>query len=358
MKLHIFNPEHDIALASFHPNFTAPHAGRQLRGDLGFLPALWAEGGDVVLVDDVEGAKEHVRHVKNRPRHDIHFMTKEQLRDIASAHLEISPWGWNPSIKRELLKAGIADELMPTDQRLKEIRDLSSRVWACHHLQSGVTVVDSLEHLDQRVRAMENCVLKSPWSSSGRGVRYVSTERWTDDTDRAWASKVIDAQGCVVVEPYYNKVKDFAMEFEVLADGRICYRGLSLFHTEKGAYTGSVIASEDVKESLLAPFVSTAQLRDLRRQVVDIMTRNNIYKVYTGPFGVDMMVYANGDALMVNPCVELNLRRTMGHVALTLGSHASDRMRLMGIHYDGSHYHLRVRESTHGTEEPEDYRFT
>ena len=49
--LHIFNPEHDIALASNMERFTAPHAGRQLRGDLGYLPAFWAEEGDVVIVD-------------------------------------------------------------------------------------------------------------------------------------------------------------------------------------------------------------------------------------------------------------------------------------------------------------------
>ena len=47
MTLHIFNPEHDIALASGLANFTAPHAGRQLRHDLGFLPAIWAQEGDV-----------------------------------------------------------------------------------------------------------------------------------------------------------------------------------------------------------------------------------------------------------------------------------------------------------------------
>ena len=50
-KLHIFNPEHDIALASNLTNFTAPHAGRQLRADLGFLPALWADEGDYVWVE-------------------------------------------------------------------------------------------------------------------------------------------------------------------------------------------------------------------------------------------------------------------------------------------------------------------
>ena len=42
MKLHIFNPEHDLALAANLSNFTAPHAGRQLRADLGFIPAIWA----------------------------------------------------------------------------------------------------------------------------------------------------------------------------------------------------------------------------------------------------------------------------------------------------------------------------
>ena len=56
MKLHIFNPEHDIALAYNSILFTPPHAGRELRSDLGFIPALWADDGDFVLVDDVEAA--------------------------------------------------------------------------------------------------------------------------------------------------------------------------------------------------------------------------------------------------------------------------------------------------------------
>ena len=49
MKLHIFNPDHDLALAANQKIFTAPHAGRLLRGDLSFIPALWADDGDLVL---------------------------------------------------------------------------------------------------------------------------------------------------------------------------------------------------------------------------------------------------------------------------------------------------------------------
>ena len=57
MTLHIFNPEHDIALAANLANFTSPKAGRELRRDLGFLPLLWAKEGDSVLVDDIEIAQ-------------------------------------------------------------------------------------------------------------------------------------------------------------------------------------------------------------------------------------------------------------------------------------------------------------
>ena len=61
--IHIFNPEHDIALGAHVEQFTAPHAARQLRHDLGFLPMIWAEEGDKVIVEDVEAAKEAFRHL-------------------------------------------------------------------------------------------------------------------------------------------------------------------------------------------------------------------------------------------------------------------------------------------------------
>ncbi len=355
MNLHVFNPEHDIALASFLGKFTAPHAGRQLRSDLGFLPALWAGTGDVVLVDDVDCAKEHLRHIKIRPRHPFDFVTREQLSEPRFSDLQICPWGWDPALKYELVKAGVAETLLPTVKQLSDIRVLSSREWACAHLQVGAFTANAPSALDLLVKDLRHCVIKSPWSSSGRGVRYAYSDRWEGDSIRKWAYKVIETQGCVTVEPYYNKVKDFGMEFESMADGTIRYCGLSLFHTERGAYTGNVIATEEDKEALLAPYVSAAQLRDLRTRVIDVLSHHYIYKVYTGPFGVDMMVYNNGGALEVNPCVEINLRRTMGHVALALSPRASSPLRLMGIHYDGSHYHLRVRETTHGAEAITDY---
>lgn len=47
-----------------------------------------------------------------------------------------------------------------------------------------------------------------------------------------------------MIEPLYNKVYDFGMEFMANADGTIDYLGLSLFDTRGGAYTASICATE------------------------------------------------------------------------------------------------------------------
>ena len=104
MKLHIFNPEHDIALAYNSISFTPPHAGRELRSDLGFIPALWADDGDCVLVDDVEAALERVRHIRSLA-HDVVFVSKNDIPALvadAPDTLKIDPWGWDKALCHNL----------------------------------------------------------------------------------------------------------------------------------------------------------------------------------------------------------------------------------------------------------------
>ena len=52
MRIYIFNPEHDMSLASGLVNYTPHRAGHLLRHDLPFLPAVWAKQDDAVLVDE------------------------------------------------------------------------------------------------------------------------------------------------------------------------------------------------------------------------------------------------------------------------------------------------------------------
>lgn len=199
---------------------------------------------------------------------------------------------------------------------------------------------------------MQRAVVKAPWSSSGRGVRYLTAQMLQDPGFSRWAERIIEKQGGVTVEPYYNKVKDFGMEFEAI-DGQIVYRGLSLFQVAKNAYTGNVLASEEEKEEMLQSYVSYEQLEAISQHVCEVM-QPALKGVYSGPFGVDMMVCAKKPGskdVFINPCIELNLRRTMGHVALALSGHGEHPIRMMQVLFDGNRYHLTVRKIEQNTKQ-------
>lgn len=349
MKLHVFNPEHDLALAAKQSQFTAPHAGRQLRSDLAFIPALWADKGDLVLVDDIDNARDKVRHLGAQYINKVEFITKLQLEQVFAHSMEVDsihPWGWDFALKHELAKMGCPEIMLPTDDTLADIRKMSSRKFWITRLQHDVKYVENLDQLKDYVAQLGKAVVKAPWSCSGRGIRYVTAEDFCGAHHTSldnWMANIIARQGGMTVEPYYNKVKDFGMEFE-MRDGKVNYLGLSLFHTVKNAYTGNIIAPEKDKEEMLAVYVSRQQQESLKAHVAEVVGPC-LKDVYQGPFGVDMMVCSEraGDGeIFVNPCIELNLRRTMGHVSLSLAGFGLERPHVMQVAFDGNRYRLRV----------------
>lgn len=331
MTLHVFNPEHDIALAANLSNFTAPRAGRQLRHDLANLPELWASDGDLILTDDV--------------------VTLSEVDNV-------EPWGWDRALCAELKRRGVSPEVLPNDKQLQRIRELSHRRTAAQLLQSLLvdgTVGEVVEchTIDEVLKFLQmhsRVVLKAPWSSSGRGVRFVSQQEGRLMLEGAtppvlqWAMNVQKAQGSLMAEPYYDKVEDLAMEFYADESGHIAYRGLSLFQTSSGAYTGNLLTTESSKEEFVNTYIPVSLLNVIRQKVQD----NLLLEDYQGPFGIDMMIVrSEADKYLLHPCVELNLRRTMGHVALALHKKLnpegrSNFRKVMRIVYNGQKYELKI----------------
>lgn len=348
--LHIFNPEHDIALAANLSNFTAPHAGRQLRHDLGYLPAIWATDG-YVLVENVEDAKRDFARLMHRPFD--RFVGKHQLAKLDITRVE--PWGWDLALRSFLIRYGV--EAVPSEEEIGVIRDLSHRKHAVDLLRAlemegtiGQSwLADTIVEVKQALRDCEQLVVKAPWSSSGRGVRFI--DNTLNDYQQRWIKNVVAAQGSVVIETYCHKIKDFGMEFESDGRGQVRYLGLSLFHTENGAYMGNILASEDEKMEIISHYISTDLLVHIQQKICDHL--GELYRGrYAGPFGVDMMVVRGGDngqcsmvngQYLLNPCVEINLRRTMGHVALALAEQVpSDHM--MRVEYSDNTYKMKIKQ--------------
>ena len=366
MRLHIFNPEHDIALASGLSNFTAPHAGRQLRHDLGFLPAVWAKVGDVVMVDDVDQA----RNAWQKLRHRAHTLLGDDILvganpEFAPAKFpfypgqqySIEPWGWNSALCALLVRRGVDRSLLPDSHQLQVIRDLSHRRFAAAllpKLRMEGTVGEAFEcktpeQVESLMAQYGQLVMKAPWSSSGRGLRFVNPANNVQNSTylAGWFRNVVKLQGCVMVEPLYNKVKDFGMEFFSDGEGHVSYLGLSLFHTENGAYTGNILATENVKQEMISRYIPAELLETIQEKICHELGETYRGK-YRGPFGIDMMAVNNGQWSMSNgqcklhPCVEINLRRTMGHVALALSPKDDDLRRVMRIEYSNNNYQLII----------------
>ena len=349
MTLHVFNPEHDIALAYDNKYFTAPHAGRQLRGDLDYLPILWAEEGDFVLVENVNSAQQHALRLQRYGK-QVHFVNKDDVERLSEQIDKVLPWGWDSTVKFQLEQMGIGDSVLPDDEELADIRKLSNRQFSSAVLKElkeclnnpillgKAFYVDSLSDLENILKEKGKIVIKAPWSSSGRGVRYIDTV--LDAALANWAKNVIKSQGGIMIEPYYNKVKDFGVEFYSDVKG-VHYAGLSVFHTLNGAYIGNSLADEVEKQSTLSTYISNELLNKVITTLEQLLT-TRLKGIYSGPLGVDMMIVTSKNGFMLHPVVEINLRRTMGHVALALSACEELHNRMMRIDYDGSHYHLHV----------------
>ena len=347
MILHIFNPEHDLALAANLANFTAPHAGRQLRTDLGHIPALWAGTGDCVLVDDVTFAEKTFRRLMHRPFN--RFVEKQEIGRLPLKG--IAPWGWDLALRAYLRRQGVDAALLPSDQQMADIRDLSHRRHAMELLrrlqQTGTTgeslFLETPEMVVRRLEQWPQMVIKAPWSSSGRGVRFIDNA--ISDQQRGWIAHVIEQQGGVMVEPYYSKVKDFGMEFESDGEGRVTYSGLSLFHTANGAYTGNILADESSKMEVITRYIPVDLVEKVKSVICHRLGLLYNHR-YQGPLGVDMMIVARDDkrGFLLHPCVEINLRRTMGHVALSIPPSPSGFPHVMSIIYNENSYKLKIRK--------------
>lgn len=329
MTFHYFNPEHDIALAMNTSQFTAPIAARQMRSDLGYIPALWATKGDCVIVDNVEAAIKSYNEHQLALQSEVNFITLSQLPQMIDGKriVDIQPWGWDKALCHRLRQAGVPDDSLPMIRQLNKIRNLSNRSLAVRLLDKlqgmdGITgfsrLCDTYEQVLLFLDQNRDIVVKAPWSCSGRGIRYIDVET-VNENSLHWIVNTLEKQRSVVAEKRCDKVQDFAVLFNTDELGNVKYYGLSVFSTSNGAYTGNLIASDKAKKDYICQYISEDLLHSVIKQIEAFLTEQND-GAYRGYLGVDMMICATHDSgkYLLNPCIEINMRRTMGHLALAL----------------------------------------
>lgn len=328
MKLYVFNPDTDMALANNEENYMAPASARRMAQDLALLPIWYAQPGSAVLAPSAYNA-DYLQEMKQIFPLSVQLVTEPELPDYAES--QIMPWGWNPAFRKRLLKGGIAEHKLPELDYLYEYRSMASRVhtiplYALFEFKKMLPCTCGYHRLiegdgtkvftDAAVKDLKNgYVFKSLWSGSGKGLRWCRHGLTKQTAD--WCRRELKEHGAIMVEPIYNKVGDFAMEFYSDGNGKILFTGYSRFTTdEKGAYCGNILTSDEEVERWLQQYVSLDAVIRIRERLQ--MGLESIYRgEYAGPLGIDMMVcLQEGECpYTIHPHVEVNLRMTMGIVS-------------------------------------------
>ncbi|WP_303330287.1 hypothetical protein [Bacteroides acidifaciens] len=321
--LYLFNPEHDLALASGEANYMAPASARRMASELALLPMWYAEEGSAVLAPSAYNL-DYVKKIQELLGLSVDLITEPEL--AIEPDLDIRPWGWDVALRKRLSVLGVDEVLLPSMGQLNDLREYSHRSKAVALLPElqlnecfcGESYyLKTPEEWKRFVEGRKECLLKAPLSGSGKGLNWC--KGIFTSFISGWCTRVAASQGGVIAEPIYNKVEDFAMEFYSDGAGELTFVGYSLFHTGKsGMYEGNRLLSNGAIRKQLAQYVPLEALMDLEN-CLKYRLSALVGTVYKGYLGVDMMICRFPEnekpVFRIHPCVEINLRMNMGVIA-------------------------------------------
>jgi len=330
--IHYFNPGHETAVLNASPYFTPAANQVKMQQDLAFLPAWYAGSpNDFVWIDN-----DLPTDFINSTVSFTHLAKTVGINDIADKkHLlsgvEVSPWGISPQSIRFFENLSTHHELnLQLPQWKNEYIQLCSRQTAKKCLEFIIenqpeisnnivpqffTTIEDIENVV--TSSQVELLAKAPYSSSGRGLLWLPPAK-LHQSEKQIISGILKKQFSISLEKVLDKRIDFAMLFRSDGCGNIEFTGLSLFETnKKGVYDKNIVASQSKIQNKLKTFIDIDLLEKVKNTLM-LFLNQTFGSVYKGCIGIDMMIYAENNNFKLQPCVEINMRNTMGLLAFRL----------------------------------------
>ena len=309
--------------------YSPKQAERTLDLDLEMLPLTWARRDDVVLVHQ-KPSLAHISYLRNTGIQLPEWVTyEESLEDRKLGGMK--PWAWTSDAISKLSKyASIttAKSASPFREALPQeyfSKALSSQLLKQIQPEEQSLRCDSFEMLEAFAAQQKgDTLMKAPYASAGRGHRkFVRAEGWVKSV-KNWATKIIETQGYLIAEPHFHRLLDFSAQYEMNAAGEIKLRGMTrLINDAGGRFIGSYVHSKWISgtdEKLNQWLFRDAQVMHVYRHAIpELLSKELRHLAPLTAFGVDAFVYQDQQGeFHLRKIVELNLRFTMGRVALEL----------------------------------------
>lgn len=340
----LYNCSNDLALASDTREYIPPKNIVRMESDLAALPAWWCSDGDAVLLDSPEAVQKNNDFIKSINGNI--FITSpgegyDALCKRAGYTFRPAPWGWSKAAVEKFHRFGMPCSMLPDESELDTIRNLSSKEFSVKYLKQLLSEAQKSVIHDRLLGSKmqyatdlktlnieERTIFKSPWSGSGRGV--FAANSLEEPSIREKLSGFIRKQGGFITDKFYEKILDFAFEYNIDNDGTAHFIGYSLFTTADNGYYGYNIADT---QSQLKKIITDSGIDD---NTLDILKnlhcrllQKNLNKKYHGALGIDMLAAMEDGILKIHPCVEINLRMNIGIAAMIIAEkHGCDNRQL------------------------------
>ncbi|MDX1681080.1 MAG: DUF455 family protein [Akkermansiaceae bacterium] len=327
--LHAFNPfaEEELAASLRGESFTPRKSAVAMEHDGEMVMMAWCRRDDILQVRELPSL-EHLARLQRAGFQLPEFLTAGQLDGRKLGGMR--PWAWSPvvSAQWETHADQVSSKVpwqwrepLPAEWLSKKI---GVRLLESLEVKDRPQIIDNrceLAQIAQRMLANGPVLLKGLHACAGRSQYKVEPDAW--DAAEQWAAKQIERDGALLVEAWRERVADFSMLYEMTADGAQWVGATVMENDARGGYLGSRVAAKWT--SLLDPELSRWLHREagIKKWIEERWPRGleSVLPGYVGPVGIDCLVHRDGDGRFGwLPVVELNVRMTMGRVALELAA--------------------------------------
>jgi len=244
---------------------------------------------------------------------------------------ELFPWGWSQIIQHKYQSYSQNHSSLPRILKTPYGKGFFSRLTSYQLIKQlseeqlhpfvSIPALPQLVNQPGDVEVLfrkhnNGIVLKTLWSSSGRGLLFIRNEKQLANS-KHWVLAQIKKQGFLTGEPLYNKIQDASLQFNISSNGQYQFLGLNYFDAdEQGRFSKEFF---NVPDSIPEKFQQKdTWINETASSIINCLIKAEVHVKYTGPIGIDAMFIQHDNDLYFYPLVEANLRCNMGLVNLHL----------------------------------------
>jgi uncharacterized ferritin-like protein (DUF455 family) len=244
------------------------------------------------------------------------------------------PWGFSKSAWKKLRELKSPVRSPPTfPENIHALKLFSKVFWRDELAENNFVKANFVNPGDQALALSSEVLIKVDQSTSGRGHLRIPRERLSTPEIQDKLERIRKRGGNYVIEPFYPKINDFSVQYEIKSDGTVVEFEPRFFKVDPlFQYQGAVIG----KTGVGSPFEASAkaienkmsEIKSAHAKVIEILKREN----YVGPFGIDALTYQHeGREIEIAPIIEVNARYTMGRVAHEIEKIAQGKKQKRGV---------------------------